>query len=97
MKFLLMFVESIIKVMKKNIVLLVLLCIHFYVLLSQLVYWMLDFNYGNLYYINEILNNQTNIGYDAVGSLYKQILFDIYYGIFSSLVIIIYIVIKIKK
>ena len=74
--------------MKKKYVLILLLCIHFYMLFSQLVYWMLDINYGDLYYIGESLFSRTKIGYDAVESLYNQIMFGIYYSILSSIVLI---------
>ena len=50
-------------------------------LFSQLVYWMLDINYGDLYYIGESLFSPTKIGYDAVESLYNQIMFGMYYSI----------------
>ena len=53
-------------------------------LFSQLVYWMLDINYGDLYYIGESLFSRTKIGYDAVESLYNQIMFGMYYSILSS-------------
>lgn len=65
-----------------------LLCIHFYMLFSQLVYWMLDINYGDLYYIGESLFSRTKIGYDAVESLYNQIMFGMYYSILSSIILI---------
>lgn len=35
-------------------------------LFSQLVYWMLDINYGDLYYIGESLFSRTKIGYDMM-------------------------------
>lgn len=54
-------------------------------LFSQLVYWMLDINYGDLYYIGESLFSLTKIGYDAVESLYNQIMFGMYYSILSSI------------
>ena len=52
-------------------------------LFSQLVYWMLD-----LYYIGESLFSRTKIGYDAVESLYNQIMFGMYYSILSSIILI---------
>ena len=57
-------------------------------LFSQLVYWMLDINYGDLYYIGESLFSRTKIGYDAVESLYNQIMFGMYYSILSSIILI---------
>lgn len=77
--------SAIIEMMKKKYVLILLLCIHFYMLFSQLVYWMLDINYGDLYYIGESLFSRTKIGYDAVESLYNQIMFGMYYSILSSI------------
>lgn len=74
--------------MMKKYVLILLLCIHFYMLFSQLVYWMLDINYGDLYYIGESLFSRTKIGYDAVESLYNQIMFGMYYSILSSIILI---------
>lgn len=79
--------SAIIEMMKKY-VLILLLCIHFYMLFSQLVYWMLDINYGDLYYIGESLFSRTKIGYDAVESLYNQIMFGMYYSILSSIILI---------
>ena len=73
---------------EKKYVLILLLCIHFYMLFSQLVYWMLDINYGDLYYIGESLFSRTKIGYDAVESLYNQIMFGMYYSILSSIILI---------
>lgn len=74
--------------MMKKYVLILLLCIHFCMLFSQLVYWMLDINYGDLYYIGESLFSRTKIGYDAVESLYNQIMFGMYYSILSSIILI---------
>lgn len=74
--------------MMKKYVLILLLCIHFYMLFFQLVYWMLDINYGDLYYIGESLFSRTKIGYDAVESLYNQIMFGMYYSILSSIILI---------
>ena len=73
---------------EKKYVLILLLCIHFCMLFSQLVYWMLDINYGDLYYIGESLFSRTKIGYDAVESLYNQIMFGMYYSILSSIILI---------
>lgn len=55
-------------------------------LFSQLVYWMLDINYGDLYYIGESLFSRTKIGYDAVESLYNQIMFGMYYNPLAELI-----------
>ena len=77
--------------MKKKIILILLLCIHFYMLFSQLLYWMLDIKYGDLYFIDESLFSNTKIGYDAVDSLYSQIMFGVYYSILSSIILIIFI------
>lgn len=77
--------------MKKKIFLILLLCIHFYMLFSQLLYWMLDIKYGDLYFIDESLFSNTKIGYDAVDSLYSQIMFGVYYSILSSIILIIFI------
>lgn len=73
--------------MKKKCVLILLLCIHFYILLSQLLYWMLDINYGDLYYIYV----STKIGYNTVDSVYNQIMFGVYYSILSSIILIIFV------
>lgn len=77
--------------MKKKIFLILLLGIHFYMLFSQLLYWMLDIKYGDLYFIDESLFSNTKIGYDAVDSLYSQIMFGVYYSILSSIILIIFI------
>lgn len=77
---------------KKYIGLAVLLCIHFYILLSQLIYWMLDYHYG---YIFDIYM-YTNIKYETVKSMYSQIMFGVYYSLISSVVFLIYII-KNKK
>lgn len=45
-------------------------------------------NYGDLYYIGESLFSRTKIGYDAVESLYNQIMFGMYYSILSSIILI---------
>lgn len=60
-------------------------------LFSQLLYWMLDIKYGDLYFIDESLFSNTKIGYDAVDSLYSQIMFGVYYSILSSIILIIFI------
>ena len=49
---------------------------------------MLDINYGDLYYIGESLFSRTKIEYDAVESLYNQIMFGMYYSILSSIILI---------
>lgn len=77
--------------MKKKFFLILLLGIHFYMLFSQLLYWMLDIKYGDLYFIDESLFSNTKIGYDAVDSLYSQIMFGVYYSILSSIILIIFI------
>lgn len=70
-----------------KILVLILVVLHIYIILMRWVYWMLDWNYGHFYYIEFPVNQ--NDTYEVLEDLHSEILFDIYYLAFSTIVTII--------
>ena len=70
-----------------KILVLILVVLHIYIILMRWVYWMLDWNYGHFYYI-EVPVNQ-NDTHKVLKDLHSEILLDIYYLAFSTIVTII--------
>ena len=70
-----------------KILVLILVVLHIYIILMRWVYWMLDWNYGHCYYIEFPVNQ--NDTHKVLKDLHSEILFDIYYLAFSTIVTII--------
>ena len=70
-----------------KILVLILVVLHIYIILMRWVYWMLDWNYGHFYYIEFPVNQ--NDTHKVLKDLHSEILFDIYYLAFSTIVTII--------
>lgn len=84
--------------MKKRIfkiLVLILIALHIYLILMRWIYWMLDWNYGHFYQINFPVS-QNDIHW-VLEDLYSEILFDIYYLAFSTIVAIVIAVKYIKQ
>ena len=70
-----------------KILVLILVVLHIYIILMRWVYWMLDWNCGHFYYIEFPVNQ--NDTHKVLKDLHSEILFDIYYLAFSTIVTII--------
>ena len=70
-----------------KILVLILVVLHIYIILMRWVYWMLDWNHGHFYYIEFPVNQ--NDTHKVLKDLHSEILFDIYYLAFSTIVTII--------
>ena len=85
--------------MKKKsfkILVLILVALHIYLIFMRWIYWMLDYQYGDFDYIFLKLVDVPN-GFEVVDNLYNEVLFDIYYLAFSTIVTIIIAVKYIKQ
>ena len=85
--------------MKKKsfkILVLILVALHIYLIFMRWIYWMLDYHYGDFDYIFLKLVDVPN-GFEVVDNLYNEVLFDIYYLAFSTIVTIIIAVKYIKQ
>lgn len=83
------FLEGI-KMKRKSfkILVLFLVALHIYLIFMRWIYWMLDYHYGDFDYIFLKLADVPN-GFEVVDNLYNEVLFDIYYLAFSTIVTII--------
>ena len=71
-----------------KILVLILVALHIYLIFMRWIYWMLDYHYGDFDYIFLKLVDVPN-GFEVVDNLYNEVLFDIYYLAFSTIVTII--------
>ena len=71
-----------------KILVLILIALHIYLIFMRWIYWMLDYHYGDFDYIFLKLVDVPN-GFEVVDNLYNEVLFDIYYLAFSTIVTII--------
>lgn len=66
---------------------LILVALHIYFILMRWIYWMLDWNYGHFYQIEfPVCQDDIHL---VLKDLYSEILFDIYYLAFSTIVAIV--------
>ena len=79
-----------------KILVLILVALHIYLIFMRWIYWMLDYHYGDFDYIFLKLVDVPN-GFEVVDNLYNEVLFDIYYLAFSTIVTIIIAVKYIKQ
>lgn len=82
---------------KFKIMIIFLICFHLYATLMIWIYWMLDYNYGDIYRIRMASISKESISYEVIKNLYNEILFDIYYFAIATILTITLALIYVKK